>query len=56
MLYGAIVALMGVTSFSVEMAAALFLHQIPMNAEFPTLWAKRGDRIGSASRAVRSVA
>ncbi|MCC8907432.1 sporulation-delaying protein SdpB family protein [Curtobacterium sp. GD1] len=42
-LHGAIALLMGITSFSIVMAAALFLHLAPINGAFPALRTGRGD-------------
>jgi len=51
LLHGGIVVLMGVTSFSIVMAAALLLHLVPMNSNLREFRTRRGDRIATASRA-----
>lgn len=53
LLHGAIVVLMGVTSFSIVMAAALLLHLTPMNASSWAFSLRRGDRVGFAPQAAR---
>jgi sugar phosphate permease len=42
-LHGAIVLVMGITSFSLVMAAALLLHLVPTNASYGDIFPRKRD-------------